>query len=116
MHELSLASEVVELAAEELRGRGLSAPATKVTLRAGVLLALVPESFRFFFDQLKADHAQLAACELEILVDPAEATCRSCGATTPLSEPVFLCPSCGGTLTTAGGRDLFLQSIEVEEA
>ena len=77
MHELSIASSIVETVTAEMQSRGLTSIA-KIGLRIGALTNVDPEALRFGFETIIVD-TPLAGSTLEIESLPVKATCRKCG-------------------------------------
>jgi hydrogenase nickel incorporation protein HypA/HybF len=111
MHELSLATGIVETVVRHAEGRRV----TTVEMRIGTLRQVVPESLEFYFGICSRDTVcEGAALELEII--EARVHCRGCEAEWELSHPNFRCPSCGGTdVEVVAGTEFEVDSIEVTE-
>jgi hydrogenase nickel incorporation protein HypA/HybF len=111
MHELSVASAVVDTATRHAGGRRVTA----VQLRVGHLRQVVPDSLAFYFDHVAAG----TLCEgarLEQEVVPARLVCESCEHEWELGEAMFRCPRCDATrVRIVAGNELCVESIEVEE-
>lgn len=107
MHELSIASSVVEACAEKAGG----ARVLRVRLEVGQLAAVLPDALRFCFDVCAAGTA-LEGAELEIVEIPGRAICDDCGRSVTLSAPYGVC-ECGGILRIVAGRELRLKEMEV---
>jgi hydrogenase nickel incorporation protein HypA/HybF len=110
MHELSIASAVVNTVVRHARGR----PVTAVRLRVGRLRQVVPDSLDFYFGIVSRD----TVCEgarLEQELVPARLCCPACGEEWEIELPSFRCPRCLGEAGIAGGDELEVESIEVEE-
>ena len=73
MHELSIASGIVEICAE----RAGDARVTRVRLEIGQLSAVMPDAVRFCFD-VCARNTVLEGAALEIVETPGRAVCRDC--------------------------------------
>ena len=109
MHELSIAGAVVDTALKHAAGRKVKV----VTVRAGALRQVVPESLEFYFGFVTRD----TGCEdarLELIEVPARLRC--CGQEWQVDFPDFRCGSCGGAAEIVAGDELEVESIEVEEA
>jgi hydrogenase nickel incorporation protein HypA/HybF len=111
VHELSIAGAVVDTALKHAAGRRV----TLVTVRAGALRQVVPESLEFYFGFVTRD----TVCEgarLELEVVPARLACAACAEQWELDLPVFRCPACGGSdVTVIQGNEFEVESIEIEE-
>jgi hydrogenase nickel incorporation protein HypA/HybF len=109
MHEMSIAGAVVDTAVKHAAGRSV----TVVTLRAGALRQVVPESLEFYFGFMTRD----TVCEgarLEVELVPARLSC--CGREWEIELPDFRCAACGDAAELVAGDELEVESIEVEEA
>jgi hydrogenase nickel incorporation protein HypA/HybF len=111
MHELSVASAVVNTAVKHAADRQVSV----VSLRVGRLRQVVPDSLRFYFEIVARDtvceHARLELTEIE-----ARLQCSICGREWELVLPAFRCPDCAAAeVTVIAGEELEIDYIEVEE-
>jgi hydrogenase nickel incorporation protein HypA/HybF len=110
---MSIAMDVLKIVAEHVPPGG--ARVTKIKLKVGRLTAVIPETFKFCMEAIVKDTPAEGA---EIVIEnvPLLVECDDCGKTSELSEPLFICPKCESTkLNVISGRDLFIESIEVEE-
>jgi hydrogenase nickel incorporation protein HypA/HybF len=112
VHELSIATAVVETVEKHAEGRRVSV----VTMSTGALRQVVPESLEFYFGIV----ARGTVCEgarLDQRLVPARLRCESCAEEWEPELPAFRCPSCGGTeVGMMHGQELQVESIEVEDA
>jgi len=111
MHELSVASAVVETAVRHADGR----PVAVVSVRVGGLRQVVPDSLRFYFEIVARDticeHARLEVTQ----VDP-RLRCSACDREWEAETPAFRCPECAsGEVTIVCGEELQVEYIEVED-
>jgi hydrogenase nickel incorporation protein HypA/HybF len=112
LHEMSITQSLLDLAMVEAE----KARATRITaihLRIGVLTGVVAESVSFYLDFL-AKGTPAEGAKLVATVVPVTARCTACGTTFPADDLIFTCPECGGKAQVAGGRELFMESLEVE--
>jgi hydrogenase nickel incorporation protein HypA/HybF len=114
VHELSIASRVVELVAEQVRAAGAERAVT-ITLRIGALSCVHEDALRFSFDLVR-EGTPAAGADLRIVMVPVTIWCAACGREVALPGiQRFACPVCG---TPSGdiraGRELDLESIELE--
>lgn len=115
MHELSIIEALVEQVEEELRQAGATGRAQKIELSVGRLSGANVESLRFAFDLLTPG-TRLEGTELVFHQPVARCVCFACGGNSPLEEVAAECPACGSReIRIEGGRDLVLQSIEVDD-
>ncbi len=115
MHELSIASRVVELVGEQVCAAGGGRVAA-VTLKIGALSCVHEDALRFSFN-LAREGTPLADAELRIVTVPVMVWCAACGREVALPGiQKFACPECG---TPSGdiraGRELDLESIELAD-
>ena len=109
MHELSVASAIIDTAARHAGGRRVTA----VYVRAGQLRQVVPESLAFYFEHVARD----TLCEgarLEQEVVDARLRCNPCDYEWAIEIPAFRCPTCGGSdVEIASGNEFEVESIEI---
>ena len=111
MHELAIASSVVEIACRHAAGRRV----TVVELKVGHLRQVVPDALTFSFG-LVAEGTVVEGAELIIRSIPAIGACRNCGLRTELHAFPLQCETCGGfDLDIVAGEELDVESLEVEE-
>jgi hydrogenase nickel incorporation protein HypA/HybF len=111
MHELSIASAVVATAERHAQGRRVTA----VSVRAGSLRQVVPESLDFYFE-IVARGTSCDGARLEIEVVPARLRCESCGHQWVPETPGFRCESCGhAKVEVVAGDELEVESIEISQ-
>lgn len=111
MHEGTIARSILNTALAAAEGK----PLKKVLFRAGALSGIEKEPLLLFFNELKKD-SPAAKAQLEIQTLPAALTCVSCHrqANYDGSSPLAVtCEVCGGDNQLAGGKELFVESIEV---
>lgn len=115
MHELSIATSLVEIAAEEAAKLG-AARVTAVHVRVGALSGVVADALRFSWEIATAD-TPIAGALLQIDEVPVTIYCDRCAAERTLpSAQGFRCPVCGElALQIRGGRDLALTALEVDD-
>ncbi len=107
MHELSLATAVVDACAKRAAG----ARVLRVRLEIGQLAAVLPDSLRFCFG-VCAQGTTVEGAELEILETPGRAICKTCSNTIALSSPFGRC-ACGGVLRVVAGDELRVKDMEI---
>jgi hydrogenase nickel incorporation protein HypA/HybF len=125
VHELSISSAIVDTSLRHAGGRQVSA----VSVKAGALRQVVPESLRFYFEIVARD-TSCARARLELEVVPAWLHCGACEREwDPAPEPrgghlalgpvlpSFRCPDCGlAGADVIRGDELEVESIEVVES
>ena len=109
MHELSLASAVIDTVERHADGRRVTA----VFLQVGHLRQVVPASVAFYFEHV----ARGTVCEgarLEQELVPARLRCR-CGHEWEVDGIDFRCAACGAAdATVVSGEEFLVESIDVE--
>jgi hydrogenase nickel incorporation protein HypA/HybF len=115
MHELSIATTIVEIAARHLREAGEDRAAA-VTLRIGRLACVHDEALRHGFEMV-SEGTPLAGAELRIVAVPVRLWCSRCEAEFELPGiQRFACPLCSTpSADIRAGRELDLESIELAE-
>ncbi len=107
MHELSLATAVVDACAERAAG----ARVLRVRVEIGQLAAVLPDALRFCFD-ICAQGTAVEGAELDILETPGRAICQGCGRTVALASPFGRC-DCGGVLRIVSGDEMRVKDMEI---
>lgn len=115
MHELSIASNVVDLATRHASEHG-GARVTAVILRIGSLACVHEDALRFSFELVR-EGTPLEEAELRIVNVPVKVWCATCQAERELPGiQRFVCPLCETpTADIRAGRELDLESIELVE-
>jgi hydrogenase nickel incorporation protein HypA/HybF len=106
VHELSLASAVVDTVERHAEGHAVRV----ITMRVGTLRQVVPDSLELYVELVgRGTVCEGARLELEIV--PARLAC--CGA--EWEPPSFRCPTCGGGGEVVSGDEFLVESIQIEE-
>jgi len=112
VHELAIAESVVRIADRHADGRQV----TKVYLMVGHLRQVVPSALAFSFE-LVAQGTSVEGAELALEEVPATGKCRGCAAESRLNSFPLQCAACGGfDLEIVAGEELYVESLEMEEA
>jgi len=113
MHELSIASRIVEIAGEHARREGGGRVAS-VTLRIGRLSCVHEDALRSSFDLVTAG-TPLAGASLAVIEVPVRIWCALCEAEVELPGiQRFACPACGHLSgDIRAGRELDIESIQI---
>ena len=86
----------------------------KINLVIGELTGVVGESVQFYLDFLSKGTVVEGAA-LDVTTVPAKTRCRDCGETLEMKRFDWTCSACGGkSLDAIAGRELYLESIEVD--
>jgi len=112
MHELAITREILNIALDEARKHGAKR-ITAIHLKVGALTQVVPECVEFYLEIL-AKGTIAEGAKLETTIVPLTAHCEKCDLTFPVEDYCFLCPRCGGAASVASGRELYIESLEVE--
>lgn len=113
MHELSIATNVVDIASRHAAEHG-GGSVTAVTLRIGRLSCVHEDALRSSFAIVR-EGTPLARAELRIVTVPISIWCSACQAERELPDiQRFACPICGApSADIRTGRELDLESLEV---
>jgi len=115
MHELSIVEALIDQGAAELARTTCTGRVVRVDLSIGRLSGANAESIRFAFGLL-APGTVVEGAAIAIDQPRAVCRCRDCQAQTEIEDLVAECPRCaGGQISIEGGREMVLQSIEVEQ-
>jgi hydrogenase nickel incorporation protein HypA/HybF len=110
VHEFSIAAGVVDVALAHSGGRRVMV----VSMRVGALRQVVPGTLATAFD-LAARDTDCEGAELRLELIPVRLTCPACTLEWSPPEPNFRCEECGGPALVIAGRELEIESIEVED-
>ena len=115
VHEMSIVQALIEQVEAEVEKSGQSGRVIGLDLVIGRLSGVHVDSIRFAYEVL-APGSILEGSTLRISEPAAYSDCRACGAREAIEELTMCCPRCGsGDIVIDGGRDLLLQSIELEQ-
>jgi hydrogenase nickel incorporation protein HypA/HybF len=115
MHELSIVDALIEQVGREVQRSGQRGKVLGIEVSIGRLSGVNVDSVRFAFELL-APGTQVEGSEIVIHEIKAVCHCQTCNARMEIDDLVFKCPKCASNeVTIEGGRDLLLQSIEVED-
>ncbi|MGA1976826.1 MAG: hydrogenase maturation nickel metallochaperone HypA [Bacteroidales bacterium] len=113
MHEIGIAENLSEIVLEAARNENLS-KVTKVNIRFGQLVQIVPDIFEFAFRETVRDTLARDA-EICIEIMPVRMKCNACGKEFSIENSLFACNGCGSSdLKIIQGKELFVTSIEGE--
>ena len=112
MHEMAITESLVEIALAEAEKAGAKR-ITAINLKIGALTGVVAESVSFYMD-LVAKGTLAEGARLVTTVLPVTANCPACRSDFAVEDLVFLCPTCGGPGQVVTGRELFIESLEIE--
>jgi hydrogenase nickel incorporation protein HypA/HybF len=114
MHELSLTTSMVEMAAEEAERRG-GVRVHAIHLKLGDLSGVVKEALRFSY-AVACEGTPLEGSQLVIEDVPVVVYCPACEAETALaSVQQFFCAACHAlTSQVVQGKELEVTALEIE--
>jgi hydrogenase nickel incorporation protein HypA/HybF len=111
MHELSIATAIVQIAERHAAGRRV----TRVEVRVGHLRQVVPSALEFAFELITQGTA-LDGAELALEEVPVVVRCGACAAHTDQEAFPFACGACGGwDVEVVQGEELLVDAIDLEE-
>lgn len=116
MHELSLATSLLEIVRDELAKHGAT-KLIKVRVRFGPLSNVVPGALEMAWQELVMN-SDFATAEFEMGEDPLIMTCGECRKdfTPDPPAPYAVCTHCGSDFfhTIKSGKELYLDHLEAE--
>jgi len=115
MHELPVTQAILDTALRTAQQSG-AARIVAIDLVIGELSGIVDDSVQFYFDIL-SQGTPAAGAALRFQRQPARAACSDCGHAYHAAPPLApFCPNCGGQrVQVTGGRQFFLESIEIDD-
>src|SRR5689334_13483803 len=115
MHELSIATSIVEIASDESARRG-GARVVAVYLKLGRLSGVARDALLFSWD-VASESTPLAGARLEIEELPVVVHCATCRADRTLAADDWLsCPVCGEPAPdVVRGTEMEVVALELEE-
>ena len=116
MHELSIATGIIDVASSALGDAGEERPVEIVRVRVGDLAGVVVEALEFAWTvAIEGTRCQNAALEIERV--PGKVRCAACDRETVLgTPPKFACAACGVAIADiTAGQELDLVSLELAD-
>ena len=114
MHELSIATQLLELVAETAAEHNLRR-VSRLRVVVGALGNVIPTALEFAFE-IAGKGTVAEGARLDIEEVPVTVRCNACGAETVLEDFAFLCGACGSLdVTVLKGNELYLDTVEGEE-
>jgi len=105
MHELSIATRIIDIAAKEAADKQLE-NIEEIGLKIGALAGVNPDALKFAFEAASVD-TPLAGTKLCIEFVDISGVCQSCGRDIRVRDYSFICEHCGSTdLKITGGEEL----------
>jgi hydrogenase nickel incorporation protein HypA/HybF len=113
MHELAITQSMFDIVlkqAEQVKAKKV----TKINLVIGEMTGVVSDCIQFYMDFMsKGTVAEGVAVSVTSV--PSTAKCLTCSRTFIVKELEWICPHCSGvSLEITGGKELFVESIEVD--
>jgi hydrogenase nickel incorporation protein HypA/HybF len=113
MHELPVTEQLLKIVLDHAR-KAEAKRVLKVNLVIGELTSFIGDSIQFYFDMLSKE-TEAEGASLSISHIPAKATCKQCNREFHPEGMDWFCPVCGGpTEEVMGGREFYIESIEIE--
>jgi len=117
MHEFSIAHNIVEMLVLAVQENKLQKVDT-VTVEAGELRQIVPDSLQMAFDALKSEKegcVEIKDCRLKLIIIPQKVICTDCYYEFHPEDLCYICPRCESINTEVQDGDrLIIRSIEGE--
>ena len=115
MHEVAIVDALIEQVRDEVRRAGATGRVMRIELSIGRLSGVNPDSIRFALQWL-APGTVVESARLDIRQPALSCLCAACGARSEVDAFDALCPRCASReVTFDGGRELVLESIELED-
>jgi len=113
MHELSITQSLFDIVITQANQSGAH-KVTSINLVIGAMSGIVGDSVSFYLDFLSKGTI-VEGATLNIKMITTRALCRDCSKEFDLREFDWYCPACNSDrLEITGGKELFIESIEVE--
>lgn len=115
MHELAMIKSIIDLI-EKVARQNHAKQVLSAKVKIGELQEVTKENLIFVFEQ-QAEGTLASGAKLEIKEVPLVAYCKRCkNEFKPEDHHFIVCPECGETeVNVLSGRDIILESIEVEQ-
>ena len=112
MHEYSITQSILEIVMNEAERVGAS-QVKAIRLKVGALSQVVPSAVQYYLDLLTPGTIA-EGVKLEVIAVPIGATCTDCNEFFIVEDYDLTCPRCAGTGKITQGRELSVESLEVE--
>lgn len=114
MHELSLMQSIIEIVEREMEVHEVKR-VERIRLKVGEMMGVEETSMQLAFEVL-AEDTLMAGATLELVYIPGEAYCSHCDYRYPVKRYRVTCPQCGGGGQIIAGKELYVDSLEVEDS
>jgi hydrogenase nickel incorporation protein HypA/HybF len=112
VHELSICGSIADIVSRHADGRRVDV----IHVQIGQLRQIVPDTLRYCWELVSSD-TDLEGSRLDVDRVRARLTCRACGGSTELDQPIFLCSGCGSTeVDLVAGDEFQITSLELAQA
>ncbi len=113
MHELAITQSMLDLVLEQAE-KAEARKVGRINLVIGEMTGVVGDCVQFYFDFI-SEGTLAEGAALSFVMVPPKTRCRGCDKLFELKEFDWTCPYCGGnSLQIVAGKELFVESIEVE--
>lgn len=113
MHELSIATQIVESVSDAVAAQPATVAA--VNVRVGAMSGVIPEALQFAWD-VAAGGTRLDGSALHIEEVAAAVWCEACDAEREIPGYIMRCPVCGAsTPRLVRGKELDILSVELTD-
>ena len=112
MHEMAIAEGILNIAFDYAE-KNQASKITKITLKLGEMSGVEIEALNVSFDVLTKGTIAEGA-ELEVKRVPLMGKCNKCGKEFHIEQYNFFCPECDGILILQSGRELQVESLDME--
>lgn len=113
MHEMSIVEAMVSTVLERAQ-KAEASKVLRVYLVVGELSGVLDDAVEFYFGFLTKDTIA-AGASLFFMRPPTQVRCRSCSTVYSPENLKIICPNCkDNKVEIISGRELFIESIEVE--
>lgn len=114
MHELSLASDILDTVRQNLPEEDYS-KLESIVLEVGTFSGVISDSLKFSFEAITSG-TKLAHAELEIIDIPFRLKCIDCGGETEPEFPMMYCEKCSGINTKIlQGDELKIKELKLTD-
>lgn len=112
MHELSIATNIVEIAEEEVL-KAKASHVTEIVLEIGSMSGIIVEALEFAMEEA-VKNSRLKQAKRSIIEVQAEALCTKCAHRFEVDDFFAVCPSCGSFETEVlKGKELKIKTLKV---
>ena len=113
MHEQSIVESLLSLALENA-GKANARKIISISLVVGDYTGVVEDAVNFYFSFLSKD-TMAAGARINYRHVSGQLRCRDCDLLFPLQKHDYHCPKCKGKrMEIVGGRELYIENMEVE--